>query len=88
MNIIDMLKYNALLRIRNAAVAGNEDPFIWAYVPARFREAIKHMSDTDIKHLLQTHPDLITLEFSDEVLITQVLDMIEKTPPLKRSRPW
>ena len=77
-DIISLLKYNALLKIRNAAVAGNEDPFIWAYVPARFREAIKHMSDTDIKHLLQTHPDLITLEFSDEALITQVLDMLEK----------
>ena len=78
MDITTMLKYNALLRIRNAALAGNEDPFIWAYVPARFREAIKHMSDADIKHLLQAHPDLITLEYTDEALITQVLDMIEK----------
>ena len=78
MDIIGLLKYNALLQIRNAAAAGNEDPFICATVPARFREAIKHMSDTDIKLLLQAHPDLITLEFSDEVLITQVLDMIEK----------
>lgn len=62
--------------MRNEPAAGNEDPFIWAHVPTRFREAIKHMSDTNIRQMLQTHPDLITLEF-DEALTTQVLDMIE-----------
>ena len=35
------------------------------------------MGDTDIKHLLQNHPDLLTLKF-EEALTTQMLDMIEK----------
>lgn len=77
MDIIDTLKYNVLLHMRNAALAGNEDPFILMGVPTRFREAIKHMSDTDIRYLLKTHPNLITLEFHEEI-IGQVLDMIEK----------
>lgn len=77
MDVIDMLKYNVLLHLRNAALDDNEDPFILMGVPTRLREAIKHMSDSDIRYLLKTHPDLITLEFH-EGLIGEVLDMIEK----------
>lgn len=77
MDIIGTLKYQALLQIRNSLASGIEDPFIWAHVPARFREVIKCMSDTDIKHLLQDHPDLLTLKF-EEALITQVIDMFKK----------
>ncbi|MDX1252297.1 MAG: hypothetical protein IDH49_08650 [Gammaproteobacteria bacterium] len=58
-------------------MAGNEALLIKMNVPTQLRETIRYMSDTDIITLLQTHPDLITLEF-DEALTTQLLDMIEK----------
>ena len=77
---MNMLMYEMLQFIRSEAQSGNEALLIRMQIPGLIREAIRYMSDTDLITLLQTHPDLITLEF-DEALITQILDKIETGTP-------
>lgn len=82
---MNMLMYEMLQFIRSEAQSGNEALLIRMQIPDLIRESIRYMSDTDLITLLQTHPDLITLEF-EEALITQILDKIEAGPPLQKSK--